>query len=137
MILYDRVKIGIPHILAEAATKKLAEKIDDKLAVYEGKQSERRKTNRKKTSEKYAIKLGFHPIVGQIDLLKNIITEQIRNEVRRTRIRHIDLSGMTGIKRPNITKILNFHLENVSIDLLVAVASALQISITMSLTKKI
>lgn len=117
--------LGIPKVVATKIVKVAGNKLEKAMVQFDADKLKRKKQNTKIITGKYAIKLGFSPIDDQTPDIKNLLNEKIITEVRKKRLTHLKLSGMTGITRPKITHILNRKIHNVTCDCLIKILSCI------------
>ncbi|MEZ4845840.1 MAG: XRE family transcriptional regulator [Bdellovibrionota bacterium] len=108
----DATQAALPKVMNELdLQKKILMKEINKRAAYERAKRE-----------------GLKPI-DQYSGVKTMINEQVIRTVKESGLRHIDVADFSMLHRPRVTKIMNRHLNRVSIDCMFKVLSALGVKI--------
>jgi predicted XRE-type DNA-binding protein len=85
----------------------------------------------KRAALKRAEMAGLKPVAAYREL-KTLINEKVIYTVKKERLRHIDVADFSMIHRPRITRIMNRHLEKVSIDCMFQILDALGVHIEIT-----
>lgn len=116
--------------LTETIVKKTVRKLGDEIIDYQNDRERIREANQK-ASREGAKALGINPVIGIEISMRNSLNERIIQEVKRRKLRHIDVAGITLIPRTKITAIMNRNLNEATIDLLIRILSSLGVSATI------
>ena len=119
--------------IASPAVNRMLSDIEEKLFQIEND----RKVHIEKINHDAAIKrastMGLRPIDYLSDL-RNLLNEKIIVEVKRNKLRHIDVAGIARIPRTTVTAIMNRHIENVTVDYMIQILNILGVSLETKFT---
>lgn len=78
-------------------------------------------------AKQFGRRYGLKPVEDIERDLMHVLTDRIKQEVRRKKLTHLKLAGIVLASRPKITRILNYNFRGVSLAFLLRILSALGI----------
>ncbi len=123
-----------PYIKIASKTSDLAlDQLEKSIKILEHRRELLIKNMNKRAAVSRAKSLGIKSILNNEAEFRILLNERIIQEVRKNKLRHIDLADISMIPRTRITGIMNGHLKSVSTDALIKILNTLGLKLAVQL----